>query len=138
MKKLLFLVLLLGAINARAQFKDSLLIGQWQLDKVLVTFTGEEIAPPKKKSDFQFTLAFYEDSLVKFNLEINKCSNSYITPAKNQIKFLYYAECTLICCDKEFSELLTYEDCTTYYIKDNNILILVSEDRIYYFNRKAE
>src|SRR5688572_9442717 len=122
--------------SLRAQETDSLLTGHWELIKIIDNFTGDEIQPAKRKSDFQYTLSFYEDSLVKFNLEVNKCQNNYVLNQKNQIKFLYYAECTKICCDKEFSELLMYEECTSYYIKNGNVLVLVSDDRIYYFNRK--
>jgi hypothetical protein len=139
MRKVLFIFLcLLSFGSLQAQMNDSLLIGDWDLIKIIDNFTGDEILPAKKKADFQYTISFYEDSLVKFNLEVNKCRNSYILPQKNQIKFLYYAECTKICCDKEFSELLMYEECTNYYIKNGNVLVLVSEDRIYYFSRKTE
>jgi len=136
--RMLFFILLYGAaFSLNAQVKDSVLIGEWDLIKIIDNFTGDEIPPAKKKSDFQYYISFQEDSLVKFNLEVNKCRNSYVLPQKNQIKFLYYAECTEICCDKDFSALLNYEECTSYYIKNNTVLVLVSDDRIYYFNRKG-
>lgn len=136
MRKLFFLFLLVPFFEAHAQLSDSLLIGKWNLFKTIDNLTGDEMAPPVHTNpDFKFCISFSEDSLVKFNLEINKCGNSYTIPAPHQIKFLFYSECTKICCDKEFSGLLTYEDCTNYYIKNDNTLILVSEDRMYYFKR---
>lgn len=138
MRIFLLLFICLTSRMSAAQFTDSLLFGNWELHKIIDNLTGDELTPPKKKADFAFQLSFYEDGRAKFNLEINKCGNTYTLPAKNQIKFLYYAECTKICCDKEFSELLTYEDCTSYYIKNADVLVLVSEDRIYYFNRLVE
>ncbi|MBI3134989.1 MAG: hypothetical protein HYZ14_09990 [Bacteroidetes bacterium] len=136
MKKWCLVLFCFISLTLNAQIKDSLLIGNWELVKIIDNLTGDEILPVRKKADFSYDLTFCEDSLVKFNLEINKCSNSYVIPAKNQIRFLYYAECTKICCDKEFSELLMYEECTSYYHKNSDILVLVSEDRIYYFSRK--
>lgn len=124
------------SLVGKTQITDSLLLGNWELTRIIDNLTGEEITPPKKRADQSFVISFYTDSLVKFNLEINKCSNSYVLPQKNQIKFLFYAECTKICCDNEFSELLMYEDCTSYYIKDKSVLLLVSEDRVYYFDRR--
>jgi hypothetical protein len=136
MKKFLIVILALICFSAKGQQTDSLLIGKWELFKIIDNLTGNEIKPPVKENpDFTFYISFADDSLVKFNLEINKCSNSYTIPAPHQIKFLFYSECTKICCDKEFSALLTYEDCTHYYIKNDNTLILVSEDRMYYFKR---
>jgi hypothetical protein len=136
MRKVLVLLLAVTSFQANAQLTDSLLIGKWNLFKTIDNLTGDEMAPPVQANpDFQFYITFTEDSLVKFNLEINKCGNNYTIPAPHQIKFLFYSECTKICCDKEFSALLTYEDCANYYIKNDNTLILVSEDRMYYFKR---
>lgn len=136
MRKLFLLLVVLICYQAKAQPSDSLLLGQWNLFKIIDNLTGDELAPPVRENpEFQFYISFNEDSLVKFNLEINKCGNHYTIPAPHQIKFLFYSECTKICCDKEFSALLTYEDCTNYYIKNDNMLILVSEDRMYYFKR---
>lgn len=135
MKKFLVVLFWFASVQAFSQ-TDSLLTGTWNLFKIIDNMTGEEIIPPVNSNpDFEFFIAFAEDSLVKFNLEINKCENSYVITAPHQIKFLYYAECSKICCDKEFSAYLTYEDCTNYYIKNDNTLILVSEDRMYYFKR---
>ncbi|MBK6950495.1 MAG: hypothetical protein IPO32_07970 [Crocinitomicaceae bacterium] len=136
MRKVFFFFIVLTCYQSKAQLSDSLLQGQWNLFKIIDNLTGDELAPPVHTNpDFKYYISFGEDSLVKFNLEINKCGNSYTLPATHQIKFLFYSECTKICCDKEFSALLTYEDCTNYYIKNDNTLILVSEDRMYYFKR---
>jgi hypothetical protein len=137
MKNFILIIVALISLGAKGQQTDSLLTGKWELFKIIDNLTGTEITPPVKQENpnFKFYISFAEDSLVKFNLEINKCGNSYKIPAPHQIKFLFYSECTKICCDKEFSALLTYEDCTNYYIKNDNTLILVSEDRMYYFKR---
>jgi hypothetical protein len=136
MKKLLFILVLAGNFSVSAQLADSTILGEWGLFKIIDNLTGEEIIPPKKKNDFDYSIIFTSDSLVKFNLEVNKCSNNFIITERNKIKFLYYAECTKICCDKEFSQQLIYEDCTSYYIKENQTLLLVSEDKVFYFTRK--
>lgn len=136
MKKLIFILVLAGNFSVSAQLADSTILGEWGLFKIIDNLTGEEITPPKKKNDFDYSIIFTSDSLVKFNLEVNKCSNNFIISERNKIKFLYYAECTKICCDKEFSQQLLYEDCTSYYIKENQTLLLVSEDKVFYFTRK--
>lgn len=136
MKKLLFILVLAGNFSVSAQLADSTILGEWGLFKIIDNLTGEEITPPKKKNDFDYSIIFTSDSLVKFNLEVNKCSNNFIISERNKIKFLYYAECTKICCDKEFSQQLLYEDYTSYYIKENQTLLLVSEDKVFYFTRK--
>lgn len=136
MKQVFFIFLLIGNFLVNAQPADSTILGEWNLFKIIDNLTGDEITPPKKKSEFDYSITFTADSLVKFNLDVNKCTNNFIIPERNKIKFLYYAECTKICCDKEFSELLIYEDCTSYYIKENQTLLLVSEDKVFYFTRK--
>jgi len=115
---------------------DSLLIGKWNLFKIIDNLSGDEIIPPLPHADFKFYISF-QDSIVDFNLEINKCENSFLITGLHQIKFLYYDECTKICCDKNFSTLLTYEACTGYYVRNDNTLVLVSEERIFYFSRAA-
>jgi len=131
--KSILLALFISSGFCYATEPDSLLLGEWELFKIIDNMTGDEIIPPKPNADFEFYIVF-QDSTVGFNLEINKCGNSYQIKGLNQIEFLYYDECTLICCDKHFSLLLTYEACTGYYIR-NNTLVLVSEERIFYFSK---
>lgn len=127
--------ILLCAHDTEAQYIDSLLPGKWELFKIMDNLTGTEAIIEKPHEDFKYTLSFSEDSVVKYNLELNKCNSQYVLPAKNQIEFLYFPVCTEICCDRDFSSYLTYDECTTYYLKNENLLVLVSEDRIFYFNR---
>lgn len=135
MKKTFFLLSLITlSYNAFTHETDSLLLGRWNLIKFIDNMTGDEIIPPKAHEDFVFFIEF-SDSLVNFNLEINKCENTYKIIGEHQIKFLYYDECTKICCDQYFSTLLTYEQCTHYYLKSNDVLVLVCEDRVFYFSR---
>lgn len=136
MKKLIFLFFSVTCFTgtALATPQDSLLVGEWQLFKIIDNMTGNETVPPQPHDDFRFYIAF-EDSVMLYNREINKCRNNYEITGPHQIRFLYYDECTQICCDKDFSKLLTYEECTGYFIKDPNTLVLVSEDRIFYFSR---
>jgi len=142
MKKSIFCLLIIVPLFGNAQDDtnqintDDRILGTWHLFKMIENLSGEEIIPPKPHDDFQFAITF-QDSIVKFNLEINKCENSYAITGKHQIKFLYYDECTKICCDKYFSTLLIYEHCTNYYIVNEKTLVLTSEDRIFYFS-KAE
>ena len=131
--KNLFLALFISSGFCCAAQPDSSHLGKWQLFKIIDNMTGDEIIPPKPNADFEFYIVF-QDSTVGFNLEINKCGNSYSINGLNQIEFLYYDDCTQICCDKEFSALLTYEACTGYYIRGNT-LVMVSEERIFYFSR---
>ena len=139
MKKLLgaFIIAISLSQTSFATETDSLLLGKWNLFKIIENLSGDEIIPPATTDGFKFYISF-QDSLVDFNLEINKCGNSYAVVGLHQIKFLYYAECTLICCDHHFSSLLDYESCTNYYVRNDNTLVLVSEERIFYFSRAVE
>ncbi|MBK7128859.1 MAG: hypothetical protein IPM74_02615 [Crocinitomicaceae bacterium] len=132
---ILLFAMMLCCNVADAQYQDSLLPGKWELFKIMDNLSGNEVAIEKPHDDFKYTLSFSEDSVVKYNLELNKCNSEYVLPAKNQIEFLYFSSCTKICCDRDFSSYLTYDECTTYYLKNENLLVLVSEDRIFYFNR---
>jgi len=122
--------------SSTASETDSLLLGKWNLFKIIDNLSGNEIIPPVPNADFKFYISF-QDSIVDFNLEINKCENSFSIKGLHQIKFLYYDECTKICCDQNFSSLLTYESCTGYYVINDNTLVLVSEERIFYFSRAS-
>ena len=137
MKKIFILSLLFIGTNSLTQEIDSLLLGRWHLTKFIENMTGDEIIPPKAHEDFVFYIEF-GDSLVNFNLEINKCENVYKIIGEHQLKFLYYDECTKICCDQFFSTLLTYEQCTNYYLKSTDVLVLVCEDRIFYFAKAKQ
>jgi hypothetical protein len=137
MRKLLFLFALIAAGSTAQAQNDSLLAGKWNLFKIIDNMTGNEIVPVTPNEDFKFWISF-EGEMIRYNREINKCSNTYKIIGAHMIKFVYYDECTEICCDKEFSEMLTYEECTGFYIKDPNTLVLVSEDRIFYFSRATE
>ena len=132
----LFAVVLLVSVSGTAQ-QDSLLTGKWNLFKIIDNMTGTEIVPVKPTDDFNFWISF-EGDIADYNHEINKCNNTFKIIGPHMIKFLYYDECTQICCDKDFSKLLTYEECTGYFIRDPNTLVLVSEDRIFYFSRALE
>lgn len=132
-KRILILSLIsLISILSKAQ-QDSALAGTWNLFKIIDNMTGDEILPPSDKPNFRYTLTF-ADSVLKYNLDINKCNLDYLITGPHEITFPHYSECTLICCDKEFSALLTYEECNRYYIKNEHILVLISEDRIFYFS----
>ncbi|UKN01936.1 hypothetical protein K6119_00200 [Paracrocinitomix mangrovi] len=138
MKKIgLLLIMLISVGYANAQEIDSLLQGKWQLFNIIDNMTGKEIKPTHKSKtskDFKYTINF-QDTIVTYNLEINKCDNEFKVTKDRNIEFKYFSNCTELCCDGEFSELLTYPDCTKYYIKENKVLIMVSEDRIFYFNK---
>ena len=119
-----------------SQGTDSALEGKWKLFEIIDNMSGEVIKPSHKsgKTDYPYTIEFIGNT-VKYNLEINKCSNEIIVEKDRSIQFKYFSECTEICCDDEFSKLLSYEDCNKYYIKEGVTLILVSEDRIFYFKK---
>lgn len=135
MRKLLLLLLIIASGQNFAQ-TDSSLIGRWTLTKIIDNMTGNEILPTHKANpDYVYYIEF-DGSGVKFNKEINTCTNVYEIPEKREIKFKYYDSCSKICCDADFSTLLTYEECTNYYIKKEDTLVLVSEDRIFYFKRE--
>lgn len=135
MKKILYFLVFQVSVSL-AQYQDTLIFGKWHLTKVIDNLTGNEIVPGSQANEEPYFIQFSEDSVCRHNLEVNRCTNEFRLLAKNQIKFLYYAECGEVCCDGEFSSLLLYEDCTAYYIKDKNTLLLVSEDRVYYFRRE--
>jgi hypothetical protein len=135
MKKLiLILALFIGSVSF-GQGADSLLQGKWNLFKIIDNMTGETIAPMHKSSkDYTYYIEFIQN-FVKYNLEINKCENEVIVGKDRSIEFKYFSTCTEMCCDGDFSKILTYADCTQYYIKGGKTLILVSEDRIFYFSK---
>lgn len=138
MKSLLTGLILFCSLVSFGQGKDKQLIGEWTLFEVIDNLTGL-VVPITHKSDsvdFEYNLEF-TDSLMKFNLEINKCESEYIVSKDRQISFRYFSDCTEFCCDGEFSKLLTYDEATKYFIKEDRTLILVSEDRIFYFKKKA-
>jgi hypothetical protein len=138
-KLILFVLMAIGIVSGPAVYSqnDTLLAGKWNLFKIIDNMTGNEITPVTPREDFKFWISF-EGETVRYNREINKCKNTYKIIGPHMIKFLYYDECTEICCDKEFSQILTYEECTGFFIKDPNTLVLVSEDRIFYFSRTME
>jgi len=137
MKILSFIIFIGLSQISFATENDSLLVGKWNLFKIIDNMTGNETVPPKPHEDFNYSISF-QDSVVHFNLEINKCENSYEITGLHQIKFLFYDECTKICCDRFFSSLLTYAECTGYFIKNETTLVLVSEDRIFYFSKAVD
>ncbi|MEX1003333.1 MAG: hypothetical protein WDZ35_14535 [Crocinitomicaceae bacterium] len=136
MEKTVFFCLLLFSLNSFGQGgADSLLQGRWELFEIIDNMTGEAMEPSHKSSEDYVYYIEFNDNLVKYNLEINTCTNEVVVDQNHHIEFKYFSECTKICCDDDFSKLLTYSDVNTYYIKSNTILILVSEDRIFYFRK---
>jgi hypothetical protein len=117
------------------QGSDSLLQGRWELFNIIDNMTGEDITPTHKANDDYVYFIEFNDNNVKFNLEINKCDNEVVVGKDRSIAFKYFSSCTKMCCDGEFSRLLTYSECTQYFIKGDKTLVLVSEDRIFYFSR---
>lgn len=137
-RTVVFLMLLLGTNAVFAQGADSLLQGRWILFKVIDNMTGEDFPPAHKTSEeFEYWISF-TSNVVKYNLEVNKCENEIIVGKDRSIEFKYFPNCSEVCCDAEFSELLTYTDCTKYFIKEKKTLIMVSEDRIFYFSKDTE
>ena len=128
----------LVSITAYSQGSDAGLEGRWSLFKIIDNMTGEELEITHKANpDYVYWIEFNLNN-VKYNLEINTCSNEIIVGKDRSIEFRYFSECTEICCDEEFSKVLTYEECTKYYIKKDKTLIMVSEDRIFYFKKVSE
>lgn len=118
-----------------SQGADSLLQGRWELFKIIDNLTGNELPPTHKTTEEFVYYIIFDHNIVKYNLEINKCENEIIVSQDRKIEFKYFSVCSEICCDAEFSTLLTYSDCTSYFIKNKKTLILVSEDRIFYFSK---
>lgn len=118
-----------------AQDFDSTLQGKWNLFQIIDNMTGDVILPAHKSNPEYVYYIEFNQNYVGFNLEINKCTNELVMAQDKVIEFKYFSECTEFCCDEDFSTLLSYEDCTKFYIKENKTLILVSEDRIFYFKR---
>ncbi len=138
MMRLLWIGLLLISSKSFGQYTDNQLYGKWTLFRVIDNLTGQEIEPPKPHSKFEYYVIFRQDSIMTFNLEVNKCKNTFYLPDTNQIAFRYYDECTEICCDRDFSSKLIYQDCFAYVIKSSQVLVLFSEDFTYYFTRSEE
>lgn len=136
MMRIIIITLLIALAGNTFSQTDSSLVGKWHLIKIIDNMTGSEILPTHKSNPDHVYYIEFDGSNVKFNKEINTCSNSYELPGKREINFKYYDSCTKICCDGDFSKLLTYEQCSNYFIKNNETLILVSEDRIFYFKKQ--
>lgn len=135
MKQIVFITAIIFSSGLFAQGSDSQLEGKWKLFKIIDNMTGADLEiTHKANEDYVYWIKF-TGKFVKYNLEINKCENEIIVGKERTIEFKYFSECTEICCDEDFSKLLTYEECTKYYIKDGKTLIMVSEDRIFYFSK---
>jgi hypothetical protein len=142
MKKLTVLILIAFCLPSFGQGKDAKLQGKWILFEVIDNTSGLTVPLTHKGglSDFSYYIEF-RDSLVKYNLELNKCNNQFTVNKKREIEFKYFSSCTEFCCDGDFSVLLNYEECTKYFIKQGNskeakqTLIMISEDRIFYFRK---
>ena len=135
MKLLSIISIVLLAMSSYGQGTDSLLQGRWNLFEIIDNVSGEGITPTHKGGkDFTYYIDFNGNE-VNYNLEINLCSNEVEVNKNREIAFKYFSTCTEMCCDDEFSKFLTYPDCTKYYIKESKTLIMVSEDRIFYFKR---
>lgn len=130
-----FVIVFLFSSFVFAQGNDKDLEGKWILFKIIDNMTGEDVEITHKANPEYVYWMTITDNFVKYNLEINKCENEIIVGKGRTIEFKYFSECTEICCDEEFSKVLTYEECTKYYIKEGKTLIMVSEDRIFYFKR---
>ncbi|MCB9222689.1 MAG: hypothetical protein R2780_12245 [Crocinitomicaceae bacterium] len=138
MKKIILFIAIFGFTYSYGQGADTLLQGKWVLFKIIDNMSGETITPSHKTTEaFEYFIEF-TDNQVKYNLEVNKCENEIIVGKDRSIEFKYFSNCTSFCCDADFSNLLTYSDCTKYYIKGGKTLVLVSEDRIFYFSRPKE
>jgi len=136
MKILSFLSIVILSLSSYAQGADSLLQGRWNLFEIIDNVSGEGITPTHKGGkDYTYYIDFNGNE-VNYNLEINLCSNEIEVNKNREISFKFFSSCTEMCCDDEFSKLLTYPDCTKYYIKESKTLIMVSEDRIFYFKRQ--
>ena len=118
-----------------AQKLDKDLEGSWQLFEIIDNMTGDVIKPSHKSNDNHLYYIKFSEGHMHFNLEVNKCSNEYTVEKDRTIAFTYFDTCTEICCDSDFSTLLTYSEANKFYIKENKTLILVSENRIFYFFR---
>ena len=135
MKRLWLLGLLMLSSYSFAQGADTTLQGRWQLFQIIDNMSGANVELSHKGTDTPNYWIEFAGNTVRYKLEINTCNNEVIVGKDHSIEFKYFSECTEICCDGEFSELLSYADCTNYYIKKGQTLILVSEDRIFYFKR---
>lgn len=121
MKKLALVLLCSISFVSFGQGKDAKLIGKWELFEIIDNVTGLTIPiTHKTDKDFSYYVEFI-DSLMKYNLEINKCENEYSVNKKREIEFKYFSTCSEFCCDDEFSTYLNYEDVTKYYIKTGKI-----------------
>ena len=141
MKKTLLFIFILSSILSFGQGKDQKLQGKWVLFEVIDNTTGLTV-PITHKSDLDYTYYIeFIDTLVKYNLEVNKCENEFSVNKKREIEFKYFSTCTEFCCDDEFSGLLNYEECTKYFIKEpktedaKQTLVMISEERIFYFKK---
>lgn len=118
---------------------DTALIGKWNLFKIIDNMTGNEVMPTAPNENFKFFIEFENEVEVDFNMVANLCENGYSIVGLHQIKFLFFDECTKICCESpDVTALLTYSECTQYFVMDDKTLVLVSEERIFYFSRAID
>ena len=139
MKELLLLFALACChVNGLTQGKDEELIGEWHLFEIIDNLTGQTTPITHQSNDSIVYKINFSDIKVRFNKEINKCENEYLVKKDGSIEFKYFSSCSEFCCDGEFSELLTYDEATKYFIKEGRTLILISEDRIFYLRKLLE
>lgn len=136
MIKFFSLLIVLFCFNISfSQGIDKELEGSWQLFEIIDNMTGEAMKPSHKSADNYLYYVKFNAGSFSYNLEVNKCTNEYIAKKDRTIEFKYFSACTEICCDEEFSKLLTYDEVNKYYIKEGKTLILVSENRIFYLSK---
>ena len=131
-------ILILSMSSGFSQGKQNQLEGTWQLDEIIDVMTGDVIQPSHESADNFFYYVRFNEGKLDYNLETNKCSNEYTIEGGEKltkITFTYFSSCTEICCDHEFSELLTYDKVSEYYIKKGEVLVLLSKERIFYLSR---
>jgi len=106
----------------------NLLSGKWKLSAIKF-FPQDEIIVPQKDYFVEFI-----DTRFHFNKEVNKCQAKYKISLPDNIQIAAEAGCTKMCCDKDISDELMYQNVSTFSVERNK-LTLKGEGRKFEFTK---
>lgn len=115
--------LLLTVFTGTVSAQNSSLEGTWRLIEIISE--GTSITPKQK---FVLTL---KEGRAAYNLEVNGCNSQNVNITEKEI-FLDKVQCTMACCDGEFSNQINYSgsyelDGDTLRIRNDREFVLVKE-----------
>jgi len=108
-----------------------LLSGKWKLSAIKF-FPQDEIIIPSKDYFVEFI-----DTKFHFNKEVNRCQTKFKISLPDKIQIEAEAGCTKMCCDKDISDELMYQEASTFMVEGNK-LTLKGEGRKFEFIKEGK